>query len=136
MSSEEILAHEIDRIGTIEANNFVQTTHTINLPETSSELTRVSGVATYQEDGIVRRAASLQKTHDALDTQARINSALATQLNVNDGGHIMIKQDNQDIRFTVIVDDGVAEQCVWIPAASTDSTRLGALFASIKVEAG
>lgn len=136
LSSEEILAQEMDRIGTVEANNFVQASQTINLPEATSEIIRVSAVATYHEDGIVRRAQSLQKTHDAQDIQARINSGLARQLNISDGGHIMVKQQNQDFRFTVTIDDGVAEHCVWIPAATKESARLGAMFASISVEAG
>ena len=136
MNTEEILLHELDRIGEIKANNFVQMTETVNLPESSSGLTRISATACYQEDGIVRRAQSLQQTHDAQDTQVRINSALASTLNVDNGGHVMVKQDNQDIRFTIIIDDGVADQCVWIPAATKESARLGAMFASIVLEAG
>ena len=135
VSSEEILTEELERIGNVEMNNHTGCDQDIKLPATSEGLIRIGSVLTYHEDAVVRRAAALQKTHDANDTEARIHPALATRLGLIDARKILVNQNGHDVSVSFSLDEGIPEDCVWLSSATSDSAGLGSLFASIQVEA-
>ena len=129
------LEEELARIGDIEMNNFVASDDEIRMPEAVEGLQRIGAVLTYQEDNVVRRAASLQKTPDANQAEVRIHPALATRLGLIDAKKILVSQDGDGISMSFDLDESVPEDCVWLTAATPESAELGALFAPIQVEA-
>ncbi len=135
VSSEEVLAEELARIGDVEMNNFVAGDQEIKLPETVEGLSRIGAVLTCHEDGVVRRAKALQKTHDANETEARMHPSLATRLGLIDAKKILVSQGGDGVSMSFIMDEGIPENCVWVPAATTHSAQLASLFAPIEVEA-
>ena len=135
VSSEEVLAEELARIGDVEMNNFVACDQEIKLPVTVEGLTRIGSVLTYHEDVVVRRAKALQKTRDASEAQARIHPSLANRLGLIDAKKILVSQNGDGVSMSFSLDEGIPDHCVWVPLASTDSTLLGPLFSSVQVEA-
>lgn len=98
-------------------------------------LQRLSGVSIYGVDNITRRATSLQETPDANDLALRINSKLAGKMELRDFDRVFVRQADKRIRMELLVDDGIPDQCVWIPAGTEYSAQLGGLFGDIELEA-
>ncbi len=98
-------------------------------------LQRLTGISIYGVDNITRRADSLQKTPVAQDQMIRINSKLAGKMQLRDMDRVFVKQANNRIRMELVIDDGVPDQCVWIPGGTEHTAQLGDLFGDIELEA-
>ncbi|MEB0139625.1 MULTISPECIES: NADH-quinone oxidoreductase subunit NuoG [unclassified Undibacterium] len=96
-------------------------------------LERLSNVAIYATDGVVRRAESLQKTADARAPIAAISSALATQLGVVEGDMLKFSK-GAAILLNVHIDAGLPDQVVRLAAGLERSANLDGLFGTISVE--
>ena len=95
---------------------------------------RIGEVPIYQADAIVRRAASLQKTHDAAAPVAAMHGDLYTQLKLRDGDQVRITQGGG---FTVLAaarDDKLPANCVRVAAAHPLTAQLGGATGAITVE--
>ncbi len=100
----------------------------------TSGLQRVGEVPIYAVDSLVRRATALQKTKDADQSSVVINSALAEKLGVTEGGKVKYVQAGNSDYASVKIDDGIADDCVWLPAALAISIHMGDTFAPIELE--
>ncbi|NOY67095.1 MAG: NADH-quinone oxidoreductase subunit G [Gammaproteobacteria bacterium] len=135
ISSQEIRDEELARIGSVEMNNFIVTDEVVVAPDETGGLMRVGGVATYHEDATVRRAGALQNTKDANQTGLRINSLLASKLKLDEVEKVLVRQSGEGTSMTLIIDDGIPDDCVWVPMATPESAKLGSVFATIELEA-
>ncbi|MBA2351558.1 MAG: molybdopterin-dependent oxidoreductase [Burkholderiales bacterium] len=97
-------------------------------------LRRVGDVPIYQADPIVRRAVSLQLTHDAVAPTASINSALYRRLQLAPGEQVRLRQDDAEAVLAVIVDDGLADGTVRVAAGHPMTAGLGGAFDAIEIE--
>jgi NADH-quinone oxidoreductase subunit G len=97
-------------------------------------LQRVADVPIYFADPIVRRAASLQKTRDALPPKARMASATLERLGVAPGDRVRVRQGQGEAVLEADRDDALPEGCVRLPAAHRLTSELGAMFAPLNVE--
>jgi NADH-quinone oxidoreductase subunit G len=95
---------------------------------------RIGEVPIYQADPIVRRAESLQATHDAMPPKAWMNSALLENLGVAVGERVRIKQGNGEAQLEAAQDDNLPTNCVRIASAHPKTIGLGAMFGEIAVE--
>jgi len=95
---------------------------------------RIGGVPMYASDAIVRRSGALQHTPDAWSNGARINNSMAAGLSLGEGDSIRLTQGENSAEMTVTIDDGVPDNCVWLPAALPASVGLGCSFGEISVE--
>jgi NADH-quinone oxidoreductase subunit G len=91
-------------------------------------------VPIYQADAIVRRAASLQKTRDALAPVVAMNAALLQQLGVKSGETVSIQQGDGVAVLKAIEDDRLPNNCVRVAAGHPHTAGLGPMFGEVKVQ--
>lgn len=135
VSSEEVLDELKDKLseGQLDSENSDRVK--FELPSRPEGVQRVSGVSIYSVDAVTRRATSLQKTADGMDGSIRLNSSLAQRLNLGNAERVRVKQDDCEVSMALQIDDGIADNCVWIPAGNSESAKLGAMFGPIALEA-
>ena len=100
----------------------------------SSGLQRVSDVPLYSADAVVRRAVSLQKTHDAVTPVVSMHSAELAKLGVQSGDAVKVTQGSASVRLTVLANDGLAAHTARVAAGHAATAALGAMFGTITVE--
>ena len=100
----------------------------------STELERAADVPLYFTDGIVRRAASLQQTGDALPPRAVLSSSLAQKLGVTEGANVRVKQGSGSTVLPCAIDTSQPANVVRIAAGHHDTSKLGSMFGAISVE--
>lgn len=105
----------------------------INL-QTSNSLTRVLDIPLYSSDQTVRRAVSLQKTHDAADHVARVNEATAGRMSLAAGERVRVELNDEVLELELAIDDRVADDCVWISAAIEHTAKLGGIVADVDMQ--
>ena len=88
----------------------------------------------YQADAIVRRAASLQQTHDAAAPVAAMNGELFGQLKLRDGDQVKISQGGGFAVLAAVRDDQLPANCVRVAAAHPLTAELGGMVGPITVE--
>ncbi len=97
-------------------------------------LQRIGEVPIYQTDPIVRRAESLQRTHDAAALAAWMPSALLDRLDVRAGDTVKVKQGDGEVLLPAARDDKLPANCVRVASAHPLTVALGAMFGEITVE--
>ncbi|MDO8810621.1 MAG: NADH-quinone oxidoreductase subunit NuoG [Gallionella sp.] len=100
----------------------------------NSHLQRVADVPIYSTDAIVRRAASLQKTHDAATPCVTLHSSELQKLGVRPGDTVKISQGNASVRLTVQASDRQPARTARVVAGHPATAELGAMFGTITVE--
>ncbi|HYK14113.1 MAG TPA: molybdopterin-dependent oxidoreductase, partial [Burkholderiales bacterium] len=97
-------------------------------------LERIAEVPIYQADAIVRRAASLQQTHDAAAPVAALNGELFSQLKLRDGDQLRISQGGGSVVLPALRDDKLPPNCVRVPTAHPATASLGGIAEPLSVE--
>ncbi len=115
-------------------SSAAQTNIKIGGPAPSNGVERVGEVPIYQLDAVVRRAESLQKTRDAAEPTAAMNSRLLEKLNVKVGAAIRVKQNASAIVLNASCDDTLPDNAVRIAAGHPLTAGLGAMFGAIQLE--
>ncbi|HEY6094884.1 MAG TPA: NADH-quinone oxidoreductase subunit NuoG [Gallionellaceae bacterium] len=101
---------------------------------TGSGLQRVADVPIYCSDAIVRRAAPLQATHDALPPTAAMHGDEMNKLGIKPGDAVRVSQGEGSARLTAVLDNGLPPRVVRVAAGHAATAQLGAMFGSISVE--
>jgi NADH-quinone oxidoreductase subunit G len=99
-----------------------------------ASLERLSDVPIYFSDAIVRRAASLQATHDAQSPKAILSANLAKELQLQEGGSVKLTQDGGSVTLIAAVDNTLPANVVRVAAAHASTAALGSMFGAISVE--
>ncbi len=134
LSSEDVLAELERQVGELKADNRVAPPPRIEVGERAAGLQRASGVAIYHTDALVRHARALQQTADGADTAARVNSAVARRLRLEESERVLVRQGDARVSMALTIDDGIADECVWIPAGTRESARLGPMLGALELE--
>lgn len=95
---------------------------------------RIADIPIYFADPLARRSAALQATQDAQAPRLRLSAATAAKLGLADGGRARVRDGAATVELDVVVDDRVADGCVWMSAAhaSTAAIKLTALGLSVE----
>ncbi len=101
----------------------------------SSGLQRVADVPIYAADAVVRRAASLQATHDAAMPRAVMHSGELKKLSLQSGDEVQLTQGSGSVHLQVMADDSLPMGVVRVAAGHAATAQLGAMFGTITVEA-
>jgi NADH-quinone oxidoreductase subunit G len=104
------------------------------VPPAQDGLQRIAEVPIYFADPIVRRAASLQRTRDALPPRAWLGTALAQELGVKAGERVRVRQGGGEVVVEVGVDARLPGNCVRLAAAHRHTAGLGAMSGPVSVE--
>ncbi|SFW33944.1 NADH-quinone oxidoreductase subunit NuoG [Nitrosovibrio sp. Nv17] len=97
-------------------------------------LRRIGEVPIYQADPIVRRAESLQRTHDAAAPVAWMSGPLMVSLGIEAGEHVRVRQGSGEVVLPAARDDGLPAGCVRVACAHSSTAGLGGMFGEITVE--
>ena len=97
-------------------------------------LQRVSDVPIYSSDAVVRRAASLQKTHDAAMPVVTMHSSELAKLGVSAGDTVKVTQGDASVRLPVQANDRQPVRTARLAAGHAATAALGAMFGTISVE--
>ena len=99
-----------------------------------SGVTRVGDMPIYAGDMLVRRATALQKTDDANVACVKTNTKQAGALKLQGAEKVCIKQNDTTIVMPFIIDDGIADNNISIPAGLIETVGLGGVYDAITVE--
>ncbi|MCW8929092.1 MAG: NADH-quinone oxidoreductase subunit NuoG [Gammaproteobacteria bacterium] len=98
-----------------------------------SDIQRIAELAIHRVDAVTRRAIALQESQDGQVAFAKINSALAKKLKLEDEQIATAKQGDNTADITVRIDDRVSDNCVYLPAGIAAASLLGGGFDSIEL---
>ena len=98
------------------------------------DLQRIADVPIYFSDAIVRRAASLARTRDALPARAWVGAALAQQLGVSAGERVRVRQGDGEALVEIAIDPRLPARCVRLAAAHRHTAALGPMFGAVRIE--
>jgi len=98
------------------------------------ELERIADVPIYFGDPIVRRAASLQRTRDALPPRAWLAPELAGKLGVKPGERLRVRQGEGAAVVEVGIDERLPAGCVRLAVAHRHTAGLGPMFGTVSLE--
>ncbi|MEK6735879.1 MAG: NADH-quinone oxidoreductase subunit NuoG [Pseudomonadota bacterium] len=115
------------------SNALESTGIAINVTE-SKGTQRIGEVPIYQADPIVRRAESLQATHDAAPPKAWMTAEMLESLGISAGSQVRIKQGEGSVQLEADCDKKLPANCVRIACAHPRTVALGDLFGEISVE--
>ncbi len=82
----------------------------------------------------MRRAASLQKTTDAISAALYLNSSEAAKAGLSEATSAIVVQDEGRAELPVVIDSSVPDGCVRIPAALAGTEALGSQFGEVTLE--
>ncbi len=133
-SSDDVKKEVRSKCESIELSNAITKAGTVKINSAAKGIYRSSDVPMYAADAVVRRAASLQKTVDAQSMCVRLNSAEANRLGVSAATAVTVKQADNSIALTLVIDDTIPDDCAWIPSALEGNDLLGDAFAVVSVE--
>jgi len=134
VSSEEILAEVRQLSGDKKPENSAVNGIGNERLLVSAGLTRIGDVPIYAVDPLVRRAASLQKTRDAIEASARLNPKEAENAGLVDGDKAIVKQEKSSAELRVVIDSAVPDGCVRVPAGLAGTETLGGQIGNVTLE--
>lgn len=134
LSSEDVRRELQQQCADVQLDNLVPVDASVAEVTASNGLQRVGEVPIYAVDSLVRHGAALQKTVDAAQNVVRVNSALAEQLGLQEGRKVRVTQQGHSEYVTLQLDEGLADDCVWLPAGVSVSTQMAGTFAPIELE--
>ena len=106
----------------------------IVLNAAANELQRIADVPIHFADQLVRNAAALQLTQDAVAPQARMNAETLGRIGIGSGDKVKVRQGQGNAQLTAVLDDKVPSGCVRVAAAHASTAALGDMFGTITVE--
>ena len=133
LSSDDVKSEVRSQCESIELSNAVNSSSTIDVNSTTG-IYRSTDVPMYAADAVVRRASSLQSTVDAQTICARLNAAEADRLGVSSATAVTVKQGDNSMTLSLVIDDTIPDASVWIPSAVEGNDQLGAAFAEVSIE--
>ena len=134
MSSEQVRDELRTQCEGIELSNEIRDPQAIKLQPAGSNMMRSGDVPMYSGDAVLRRASSLQKTHDAQTMCVRLNSADVERLGLNGLELVRVKQGDASAQLTLVTDDSIPMNSAWIPLVVKGNELLGDAFGEIVLE--
>ena len=113
-----------------------QTDGESQLPATvdGNELWRIGDVPMFATDNLVRRSPPLSQTAHARSTAARINPSTADRLGLSDAGRVRVVQGETSAEVDLTLDERIAPNALWLPAAHDAVRVLGSAHGPVEVE--
>ncbi|NKI35732.1 NADH-quinone oxidoreductase subunit G [Wenzhouxiangella sp. XN79A] len=103
--------------------------------QAEAPLWRVGVVPMFGGDALLRRAEALQATDHADHAYCVLHPSARDALALGDAERVMIGQGDVSVTAPVRYDDGVPPGAAWLPVTSCLSSRLGAAWGPLAIEA-
>ncbi|TAJ93205.1 MAG: NADH-quinone oxidoreductase subunit G [Gammaproteobacteria bacterium] len=104
-----------------------------SLPWVNGALQRLTEVPIYSGDPLVRRARSLQRTHDAGDGMAHIAPGDAGRQGITNGDRILLKQGGETAELPAVIDARLPEGTLLLQAGNPACFGLGPETGEIEI---
>lgn len=101
----------------------------------AKNLIRISEWPIYGVDSLVRRSLALQASASKEPVKIVMNASLARQLNFTEGQLIRIEQGAGQSLLALTIQDGIPDNCVYIPAGCEETASLGESFGVVNLYA-
>ncbi|MDD2814595.1 MAG: NADH-quinone oxidoreductase subunit NuoG [Thiotrichaceae bacterium] len=138
ISSEEVRDEVWKQVG----DKVVNTQTAWSIPSSleaskvNGSLQRITELAMYAVDALVRRADSLQRTPDALITEGvHVHPKLAARLALSANAQATVQQQDSKVSLAVVLDERVPEECVLLYAGQVATSQLGAWYGQVELSA-
>ncbi len=115
-------------------NSLAQLPPVSPAPAIAGGLERIGDVPIHFADPLVRRAPSLQATHDAVAPQAWMNAGTLASLGVAEGDQVRVTQGEASVLLFAGENARVPDGAVRIPAAHVLTANLGPVTGTVRVE--
>ena len=102
----------------------------------SNTLQRVGYLPIYSIDAQLRHAQPLQDSTDAIQAAIYLNAHSAGALGISNNEMVNVRQDNGTAHLQIVLDEGVPDQCVFIPMGVQGAEKLGSGFGTIELVKG
>ena len=132
-SSQDVKDELKSQCQSLQMNNAVAA-QAPTVKSVAAKLLRLGDAPIYAIDALVRRATALQKTTDAMQSAARMNSKQAQASGVLQAKKIKVIQDGGYAYLPITVDESIPDGCVWIASGTTVASTLGATFDAVEIE--
>ena len=113
--------------GSVELNNLQHAGKSQDYQKTDfgDKLLRAGEIPIHRVDPLVRRSVPLQKSEDGKQAFASMCQSELDRRKLGVGDTVSITQAGGKVTLPVKLDDGVPENCVWIPAGLAETQVLG-----------
>jgi len=123
-----------------ELNNLAGSSMKIDFPGSSNNagLLRVGEIPIHRRDPLVRRSVPLQKSSDGKQVFASMCQLEMQRHKIQEGDQVTIslsQADNGGVTLPVKLDDGVPENCVWVPGGLSETAVLGPVCSAVEIKA-
>jgi NADH-quinone oxidoreductase subunit G len=105
----------------------------VKVQEKTNVLQRLGEVPQYRMDSVVRRSSPLNKTKQVSEPVAGMNAKLMTELGLQQGDLVVVKQGIGLAKLKVMLDPGLAKGTVRVPTGYDLTSSLGELMGEIEV---
>lgn len=125
VTAEAILEEVLQGCSEVEPQNLLESSATIGDFAGQEGLWRIGETPIYATDPLVRRSPPLQETTWAGPASATLHPTTAEALGLQSGSRVTVQQQGNKVELPLILDDTVAQGCVWIPAGIAETAPLG-----------
>ncbi len=134
LSSEDVRNEIKKKCKDVKLDNSLSVDATVVEMKKTAGLHRVGEVSLYAADSLVRRSTPLQLTNDAKQNYVAINRLLAKKLGLKPDEKALILQSGHTEFTDIVIDETIADDCVWLPATEELSIQMGPVYSSIELE--
>ncbi len=104
-----------------------------SLPVQTGDLQRIGHLPLYAVDMLVRHAAPLQDTSDAIAAAVYLNAATARQAGLAEASRARAVQGSYSVTLPLVIDEAIPDGCVMIPAALEETAALGPAWGPVEL---
>ncbi len=133
-SAEEVRAEALGDPAALPARLSNRSNAKVEIASPPAGLERLADVRIYAVDPIVRRAASLQLTADAMLPFVGISSAVWERLALRPAQRVRLRQGTREVALPVRLEAELPANVVRVSAGQGDTAGLGPMFGPIDVE--
>ncbi len=105
-----------------------------SITSSNQGLMRVGYLPLYSIDPLVRRSKPLQATRDVITAAVYLNSTTASRQGLAANEVVRVTQGGFHAQLPVVIDEGVPNQCVFIPAGVEGNQMLGDAYGSVELQ--
>ncbi|MET0116907.1 MAG: NADH-quinone oxidoreductase subunit NuoG [Sedimenticola sp.] len=133
-SSEDALNEVKEAAGDRQPDNTVGNAADSERRMAAGGLARIGDVPLYAIDPLVRRAAPLQQTRDAIRASIQLNAGEAAKGGFADGDRAVLVQDGNRAELPIEIDPNIPDGSVRVPAGLAGTEGLGGQFGEVTLE--
>ncbi|MFK5893836.1 MAG: NADH-quinone oxidoreductase subunit NuoG [Pseudomonadota bacterium] len=134
ISSEEIKDELFTKLDKQTADNKISWSCPSNIVHLSKDFYRIGDFSIYGIDSVVRRSEPLQLTIDGQNQGIiKINTKMADSIKLQAGQEVDIKQTQANCQSTIVIDDSIPDNCIYLPNGTQQASLMGCSFSGIEL---